>query len=44
MIHRSPPRPGEVTAFDSGAYPVHPNAAAPSGVRNPETAIVLPNR
>src|ERR1700710_2818743 len=44
MIQRSPPAPGEFTAFDSGAYAVQPNAAAPPGVKNPETAISDPNR
>jgi hypothetical protein len=40
-IQRSPPRLGERTPSDSGAYPYHPNLAAPSLVANPPS-ITMP--
>ncbi len=44
MIHRSPPAPGEFTESDNGGYAVQPNAAAPSGVMNPNIAVMVPNK
>ncbi|CAB4342512.1 unannotated protein [freshwater metagenome] len=44
MTQRSPPIPGEYVEFASGAYAVHPNDAAPPGVRNPATAWIEPKR
>ncbi len=38
ITHRSPPIPGEYVELARGAYAVHPNDAAPPGVRNPATA------
>ena len=43
-IHKSPPMPGEYCAFESGAYAVQPNDAAPPGVKNPAKAIIPPKR
>ncbi len=40
--HKSPPIPGVNVVLDSGAYAVHPNEAAPCGVRNPATAMSEP--
>ena len=44
IVHRCPPRPGVNVVFDSGAYAVHPNEAAPCGVRKPEIAMSEPKR
>ena len=42
--HISPPAPGELTAFESGAYANQPNAAAPPGVKKPAQTVVPPKR
>ena len=44
ITQRSPPTPGEYCEFESGAYAVQPNEAAPPGVRKPANAIKPPNR
>src|SRR3954470_2872419 len=41
---RSPPRPGEYTVLDSGAYANQPNDAAPCGVKKPNPAIEPPKK